>query len=86
MRAKVSKQKYKHGILPVHRCKDDDNWLDEKLSEFSYDRRKAVCGAYSEWYRDAYAQASNEMRRENAARFAANSRLRWYLAKVKQNV
>ena len=73
--------KQKVGILPVDRCQADTKWLQEKLGYLNDEDRKKVCNAYSKAFREAANNEPTEHRKENAGRYAANTRLRIFIEK-----
>lgn len=70
------------GAMPERCHKEDRQWINEKLlyCDAPLERIK-VCEAYSKVYSSAFNNEVTEHRKSNAARKAANSRLREYVAK-----
>ena len=64
--------------------KDDKKWIDEQLRKLPGHLRSKASDAYSSVYAEAMSAEPEEHKKENAARFSANSRLRVYVAKVTQ--
>ena len=73
--------KPKIGILPVDRCPADTQWINEKLGYLNDEDRKKVCNAYGQAFRDASNNEPIEHKKENAGRYAANTRLRIFIEK-----
>ena len=62
--------------------KDDKKWIDEQLRKLPGHLRVKASDAYSFVYAEAMSAEPEEHKKENAARFAANSRLRVYVGNV----
>lgn len=62
--------------------KDDKKWIDEQLRKLPGHLRAKASDAYSSVYAEAMSTEPEEHKKENAARFAANSRLRIYVGNV----
>ena len=62
--------------------KDDKKWIDEQLRKLPGHLRVKASDAYSGVYLAAINAEPEEHKKENAARFAANSRLRVYVDNV----
>lgn len=62
--------------------KDDKKWIDEQLRKLPGHLRANAADAYSKVYLAAINDEPEEHKKENAARFAANSRLRIYVGNV----
>lgn len=73
--------KPKIGILPADRCPADTQWINEKLGYLNDEERKKVCNAYSKVFREAADKEPTEHKKENAGRYAANTRLRLFIEK-----
>ncbi|MEC5505808.1 hypothetical protein P9911_008145 [Klebsiella oxytoca] len=63
-------------VMPEHYSQLDRIWLEEKLESLPYVTRQRVAVEYSAVYQDAYETEPVSYRKENAARKAANKRLR----------
>lgn len=62
--------------------KDDKKWIDDQLKKLPGHLRGKAADAYSSVYAEAMSTEPEEHKKENAARFAANSRLRIYVGNV----
>lgn len=62
--------------LPLNHSERDAEWLEGVLLQLSSGHQVKACSAYSEIYIETYDAEVIEHKRENAARFAANTRLR----------
>lgn len=62
--------------------KDDKKWIDEQLRKLPGHLRAKASDAYSSVYAEAMSAEPEEHKKENAARFSANSRLRIYVGNV----
>ena len=71
-------------MLPTHHHKDDAKWIKDQLRKLPHHLTSKAMEAYSGVYLAAINDEPAEHKKENAARFAANSRLRVYVAKVTQ--
>ena len=71
-------------MLPTHHHKDDAKWIKDQLRKLPYHLTSKAMEAYSGVYLAAINAEQEDHKKENAARFAANSRLRVYVAKVTQ--
>jgi len=67
--------------MPQHHHKDDAEWIDSKLSTLQQDERGKVCFAYNNVFVKAHNAEPAPHRKDGKARFAANNRLRIYIAK-----
>ncbi|EPG5002502.1 hypothetical protein NAK66_002449 [Klebsiella oxytoca] len=63
-------------VFPRFFSQLDRVWLQEKLESLPYVTRQRVAVEYSAVYQDAYETEPVSYRKENAARKAANKRLR----------
>lgn len=63
--------------------KDDLKWVSQQLAQLPTAYRAKACTAYSKVWREAHDAEPKLHCKENAGRFAANSRLREYVQKVK---
>lgn len=61
---------------------DDARWIREQLDRLPQRYRKKAMDGYSAAYQEAHDAEPAPHRKENAARFAANTRLRKYVEKV----
>jgi len=59
---------------------EDAKWIRQQLESIPQRYRQQAIDGYSAAYKSAYD--AEEHRKENAARFAANTRLRKYVEKV----
>ena len=69
-------------MLPDKYCVDDKQWISEQLKRLPLRQRIAAIQGYSDAYQSAYDNEKQEHKKENAARFTANSRLRKFIDKV----
>ena len=69
-------------MLPTHHHKDDAKWIAEQLRKLPGHLRGKAVDAYSKVYLAAINDEPEEHKKENEARFAANSRLRIYVGNV----
>lgn len=61
---------------------EDAKWIKQQLERIPPRYRQQAMDGYSEAYQSAYDAEPAEHRKENAARFAANTRLRKFIDKV----
>lgn len=61
---------------------EDAKWIRQQLERIPPRYRQQAMDGYSEAYQSAYDAEPAEHRKENAARFAANTRLRKFIDKV----
>lgn len=66
----------------MRHSKDDAKWIKEQLDSLPFRFRKIAQDGYSAAYADAYDAEPQDHKKENAARKAANSRLRIFINKV----
>lgn len=65
---------------------DDKKWILEQLSKIPALEHADVIAGYSQLYQEAYDAETLDHKKDNKARFTANSRLRAYIElKVSQN-
>ena len=69
-------------MLPTHHHKDDAKWIKDQLRKLPNHLTSNAMEAYSGVYLAAINAEPEEHKKENAARFAANSRLRIYVGNV----
>lgn len=62
--------------------KDDLKWVQQQLARIPYAHHAKVCQGYSKAWQEAHDAEPLMHCKENAGRFAANSRLRNYVKKV----
>lgn len=74
-----------HIQVPTCAHKDDKEWLESQLMRLSAGSRQKAMDAYTRVFNDAYAAEINELKKENAARYAANVRLRSYIDRLHKN-
>lgn len=70
-------------MLPKVIHKDDVKWVQQQLVTIPLQQRVTACLAYSKVWQEGHDSEPLLHCKENAGRFAANSRLRAYIAKVK---
>lgn len=66
--------------LPDHHHHDDAEWLRRQLSVLPVRCLARATEGYSEVYRAAHDAEPADHKKDNAARFAANTRLRAFVA------
>ena len=66
--------------------KDDLKWVNQQLAQLPTAYRAKACAAYSKVWQEAHDAEQKLHCKENAGRFAANSRLREYVQKVKNRL
>lgn len=66
----------------MRHSKDDARWIKEQLDRLPYRYRKQAEEGYSDAYQAAHDAEPVDHKKENAARRAANARLRKYVDKV----
>lgn len=57
----------------------DIKWIREQLSKLPVASQQVARDGYERVFTESYHAEPNEMRKENAARFAANTRLRQFV-------
>lgn len=70
-------------MLPEHHHIDDRSWIRDQLAELEPRRRMKALQGYSDVYRQEFDKEPAGHKKENKARFAANSHLRAYIKAVK---
>lgn len=68
--------------LPIRHHPDDARWLRDQLAQLPLRLRERAAAGYSAAYLSALEAEPMEHKRENAARFSANSRLRLFVRKA----
>ena len=72
-------------MLPEHHFVDDRRWIQQQLMSLPrHAQRQRASDGYSAVYRDNFEQEPEERFKIERARFAANSRLREYVAAVRK--
>ena len=72
-------------MLPEHHFIDDRRWIQRQLMSLPRPaQRQRASEGYSALYRDNFEQEPEERFKVERARFAANSRLREYVAAVRK--
>lgn len=69
-------------MLPKLAHKDDQKWVREQMAKVPFVRRAKAARGYDEVWQAAHDAEPKPHCKENAGRFAANCRLREYIAKV----
>lgn len=69
-------------MLPQKHHPHDARWISDQLRRLPHCKQGPICEAYSRAYLAAMQAEPEEHKKENAARFEANSRLRVYVKKV----
>lgn len=72
-------------MLPERHHIDDRHWIRDQLAELEPKRRVKASQGYSEVYQLEYDKEPAVHKKENKARFAANTRLRSYIQAVKDS-
>lgn len=67
--------------MPCYYYQDDAKIISARLGMLDPALRSQVCDAYAKAYREAWEAEPVPHKRHNKARFAANSRLRIFIAK-----
>lgn len=73
-------------MLPKVIHKDDVKWVQQQLITLPVSFRVTACKAYAEVWQQAHDAEPLLHCKENAGRFAANSRLRAYVKKVREAI
>ena len=68
-------------MIPLRMSKSDEKWIKSNLSMLPHDERLRICKAYSDVFSKYYDTESVDHKKENAGRYAANTRLRIYIEK-----
>lgn len=68
-------------MLPNRHHPDDAKWLEHQLNLLNVELALIVCKKYSAEYQRVYDETEAAHRKDNAARFAANSKLRLFVDK-----
>ncbi len=72
-------------MLPEHNFIDDRRWIRQQIMSLPRPaQRQRASDGYSAVYRDNFEQEPEERFKIERARFAANSRLREYVAAVRK--
>lgn len=66
----------------MNHSRDDAQWIKQQLDRLPQRYRQQTVDGYSKAYQSAYDAEPAIHRKENAARFAANTRLRKFIDKV----
>lgn len=66
-------------ILPEHYHRLDRSWLQNKLVGLPQVMQLKACKGYSKVYEEAYSLEPISHKKDGAARYAANSRLRKFV-------
>ena len=69
-------------MMPKRHSPADAKWIREQLDLLPYRLRPIAAEGYSKAYQAAYDNEPADHKKENRARFAANSRLRQYAEKI----
>ena len=72
-------------MLPEHHFVDDRRWIQQQIMSLPWPaQRQRVSEGYSAVYREHFDNEPEERFKVERARFAANSRLREYVAAVRK--
>lgn len=66
----------------MRHSKEDAKWIKEQLERLPFRYRRQAQEGYSAAYERAYDEEPADHRKENRARFAANTRLRKFIEKA----
>ena len=69
-------------MLPKIYHPDDRKWLEDLFRKLPTEHRSRAAEGYSKTYSEALEREPAEHKKENAARFEANSRLRKYVQRI----
>lgn len=69
-------------MLPEHHHIDDRRWIQQQLMRLPLHLRQKACDGYSKAWRDAHDAEPEARFSVERGRFAANTRLRKYVAAV----
>ena len=72
-------------MLPANHHPDDAHWIREQLSKLPAAQRTQARDGYSAAYQVAHDAEPLEHKKDNRARFAANTRLRVFAQKIAKN-
>ncbi|CAM3947069.1 hypothetical protein [Xenorhabdus thuongxuanensis] len=70
--------------MPSHFYPDDGAWIQEMLGKLRVSTRAKITAKYSEVYQAAWDEEPVSYRKDNAARRAANIRLREFVVKYER--
>ena len=70
--------------LPKHLEPYDRNFVGRLIQSLPYKYRAKAVQGYDQAWQEAYEQEQNEVKKENKARFAANTRLRAFVERVQK--
>lgn len=70
------------GMMPERHSQQDAAWIREQLERLPARLRVIASDGYSKAYQAAYDNEPADHKKENRARFVANSRLRQYAEKI----
>ncbi|WP_340618909.1 hypothetical protein [Xenorhabdus entomophaga] len=70
--------------MPSHFYPDDGTWIQEVLAKLRASTRAKITAQYSEVYQSAWDNEPVSYRKDNAARRAANIRLREFVTKYER--
>lgn len=69
-------------MLPNKHHPHDRQWLVKQLGKLPFEVRQKICEKYDQVYQEACDSEPVDFRKDNAGRYAANTRLRKYIEKV----
>ena len=69
-------------MLPKIYHPDDRKWLEDQFRKLPQEHRNKAAYGYSKTYSEALEREPAEHKKENAARFESNSRLRKYVQRI----
>ncbi|WP_338803605.1 hypothetical protein WDV76_16095 [Xenorhabdus griffiniae] len=75
---------YINVTMPSHFYPDDGKWIQEMLAKLRVSTRAKITGEYSEVYQAAWDEEPVSYRKDNAARRAANIRLREFVVEYQE--
>jgi hypothetical protein len=69
-------------VLPERHHQHDRKWIEEQLRRLPPSALETAIKGYEKVFSESYDSEPMEHRKENTARFSANSRLREYVEKI----
>lgn len=77
---------YTHVTMPTVFTREDAPWIKEQLAVLPINMREKIAVAYAQAYQEAFDAEQVSYRQENAARKAANIRLRLFCTRYAPSV
>ena len=69
--------------MPEYRSQDDEKWIQQQLSMLPMRARKKAAEKYSAVFEETFNREDVPHKKENRARFEANTRLREYVKRYR---